>query len=62
VPYCYYSALYELYQKENQDISHKKADYLFKNVMTSGFPNDVQNVKLEVTCFDKNILRVKVSK
>ena len=58
IPYCYYPNGYSLYTKtfvsENEDI------YEYKNVQASGFPDDVQDVQVHLSCFDKKILRIQI--
>lgn len=62
VPYCFYPPEYSLYDKVNSSKTDFAEEHLFQKVGRSGFPANVVDVRLQITCFDKSILRMKVKK
>ena len=61
IPYCYYPERYSLYKRVNSSRSDTVEKHHFVNVRPSGFPKDVKNVEVEVSCFnDPSILRLKI--
>ena len=60
IPYCYYPNGYSLYRKNETFLSEKLEIHEFVQTKKSGFPEDVSNVQVEISCFDKKILRLKI--
>lgn len=60
IPYCYYPDRHSFYKHGNSSVTKFKITHDFANVQASAFPKDVENVQVQVTCFDKSILRVKI--
>ena len=60
IPFCFYPNGYSLYRKTQSFLSDKEEIHEFVQTKKSGFPEDVSNVQLEISCFDKNILRLKI--
>ena len=59
-PYCYYPASYSLYRRQKSTETKETQIHLFRNVQASGLPRDIQNVRLEVSCFDEGVIRVQI--
>ena len=60
VPYCYYPEGYSLYNRINSSSTKNEETHIFENIKPSGFPRDVSNLVFNVTCFDKDILRIRI--
>ena len=61
IPYCYYPNGYSLYSKTQYFSDDKEETHEFVQVKKSGFPEDVANVQVHVSCFDKKILRMQIT-
>ena len=59
-PYCYYPQNYALYKHQNSTRTENEEIHTFNKIKQSGYPNDVSNLILNVTCFDENILRIRI--
>ena len=60
VPYCYYPEGYSLFNRINSSSTKNEETHIFENIKPSGFPRDVSNLIFNVTCFDKDILRIRI--
>ena len=60
VPYCYYPGGYSLYNRSSTIKTQDQITHSFQNTRKSGFLSDIENIEVQVTCFDKDILRVKI--
>lgn len=60
MPYCYYPENYALYKRRNSIRSRNEETHTFENVQPSGFLKDITNLTLNVTCFDRDILRIRI--
>ncbi len=60
IPYCYYPSRFSLYRHVGSNRTSHEETHHFSQTNSSGFPRDISKVKVEVTCFDKTILRVKI--
>ena len=60
IPYCFYPDNYSLYNLTGSKIDHDKETHIFKNIQPSGYPRDVKKPRIEVTCFEKHTLRVRI--
>ena len=60
IPYCYYPRNYSLYQYLKSDENEIQESHHYQLTQKSGFPNDISRIKLQVSCFDKSILRLRI--
>lgn len=60
VPSCFFPLHYKGYRRKDKKTSGNKISATFERVTSSGFPNDVQKIALEVTPIDDNRLRIQV--
>ncbi|XP_055950335.1 lysosomal alpha-glucosidase-like [Argiope bruennichi] len=61
IPYCFYPSNYNGYSLDNitQDGRHIRAN--LKRSSSSGFPNDIQNLRLVISFIDDCTLRIKIT-
>ena len=59
-PFCFYPAGYEIYSVVNRSNHRHGSTFLLKRTRASGYPNDVDVVKVEMSVQKKHRIRVKV--
>ena len=60
VPYCYFPANYEGYRVESIDEEFQKTVITLSRNRMSGFTDDINTVRVEVTSLDEQTLRIKM--
>ena len=61
-PFCFYPAGYETYSVFNRSHHRHGSTFLLKRIRDSGYPNDVDLVKVEMSVQKRHRIRVKVRK
>ena len=60
IPFCYYPQGYSIYEKVSSQNNNTHSIHNFNNIKSSGFPKDVKTPQVQVTCFSKTTLRIRI--